>query len=181
MSRKGNKPVAVEENVEVTFSDNVLTVKGPKGELTQAVPQGGIAIERDENVINVQNISKDKDGAAFHGLYRSLLANMVEGVSKGFEVDLELFGVGYRAQMKGNDLNLSLGFSHPVEVKAPEGVSFALDGQTSIKVSGIDKQAVGQVAAEIIKIRPAKKDPYKQKGVKYKGQQLRKKAGKKVK
>ncbi|MDA1352997.1 MAG: 50S ribosomal protein L6 [bacterium] len=181
MSRKGNKPIAVEENVEVTFNENVLTVKGPKGELTQAVPQGGISVERDNGQIIVSNTSTHREGPAFHGLYRSLLANMIEGVSKGFEVNLELYGVGYRAQMKGNDLNLALGFSHPVDIKAPEGITFTLEGQTNIKISGINKQTVGHVAAEIVKVRPAKKDPYKQKGVRYKGQYLRKKAGKKVK
>jgi large subunit ribosomal protein L6 len=181
MSRKGKLLIAVENNVEVALTDNVFHVKGPKGELTQSVPQGGISISRDDGFIKVENTSSSKDGGAYHGLYRTLLANMIEGVSKGFKVELELFGVGYRVQKQGNGLQLLLGYSHPVIVEPSEGISLNIEGTTGIIVEGIDKQAVGQTAAKIIKLRAAKKDPYKGKGVKYKGQVLRKKAGKRVK
>ncbi|MBT5856404.1 50S ribosomal protein L6 [bacterium] len=180
MSRKGNKSISFSDKVEVTRSGDTVLVKGPKGELTTVVSKD-FEIKIEDNSIQVINLSKDRNVRSYHGLYQSLIANMVEGVSNGYKIELELFGVGYRVAKQGAGLNFSLGYSHPVTIDSVEGITFDLEGQTNLSISGIDKRLVGEIAANIIKLRDARKDPYKGKGIKYKGAVLRKKAGKKVK
>lgn len=180
MSRKGNKLIQIESGVEVKVDGGVVHVKGPKGELEIPI-RNDFSVEITENTIKVLNNSKRKDGPAHHGLYQSLISNMVEGVSKGFESRLELFGVGYRVQKKGSGLEFSLGYSHPVIFEPMDGITLEIDGQTNVIIKGIDKEKVGRTTDHIIKLRNAKKDPYKGKGVRQKGAILRKKAGKKVK
>ena len=175
MSRIGRMPVAVPDGTEVKIDGNRVTVKGPKGELSQEF-HPDIGIELEEGNLLVKRPSDSGPHRSLHGLSRALLANMVEGVTKGFEKNLEIHGVGYRAVAKGNDVELSLGFSHPVLVKAPEGIEFELVTPTKLRVKGIDKQKVGQVAAKIRALR--KPDPYKGKGVRYAGEYVRRKAGK---
>ena len=179
MSRLGRKPISLSSDVKVDVSESVVKVTGPKGNLSLDL-RDDFAVEVSDNQLTVLNHSKQKDASAFYGLYRSLLNNMVIGVTEGYEKKLELFGVGYRAQKKGQDIELSIGFSHPVLVKTIEGITLDIENQTTISISGIDKQAVGEVAANIIKIRDAKKDPYKNKGVRYVGAVLRKKTGKRI-
>jgi len=178
MSRIGNKVVNIPDGVSVETAGSEIVVKGPKGELRQDF-DSRIKIDVSEGGVTVQNDSRLKELKAKHGLYRALIANMIEGVSKGFEKDLELVGVGYRVQLSGNKLVLSLGYSHSIDFEAPEGVKFEVDGQTKIKVVGISKQAVGQVAANIRELRPP--EPYKGKGVKYADERITKKQGKSVK
>jgi len=175
MSRIGRMPVVVPSGVDVTISGRDVTVKGPKGILSMqvAVP---IEVKQDDGVITVTRPSDEGEIRALHGLSRSLIANMVTGVTAGYAKTLEIVGVGYRVQAKGNDLEFSLGFSHPVLVSPPEGVSFRVETPTRFVVEGIDKQRVGEVAANIRKLR--KPDPYKGKGVRYAGEQIRRKAGK---
>lgn len=180
MSRKGNKLIDIANNVEIKSEGGQVIVKGPKGELNTPI-RDDFELKQDEGKLAVINNSKHKNAKAFHGLYRSLIANMVTGVTDGYSIQLDLNGVGYRAAKQGEGLNLSLGFSHPVTIDPVPGISFDLEGQTTIFVKGIDKEKVGQVAADIIKYRDARKDPYKQKGVKYHGAILRKKVGKKIK
>ena len=175
MSRIGKQPVPVPSDVDVTVDGLAVTVKGPKGELTREMPEG-VAITVDGDEVVVTRDSDIQDHRARHGLVRSLIANMVEGVTKGYEKKLEMVGVGYRAAKKGSDLELQVGFSHPVTVEAPEGIDFDVQDQTSITVTGIDKVVVGQVAANIRKIRPP--EPYKGKGIKYVDERIRRKAGK---
>lgn len=175
MSRIGKQPVEVPEGTEVKIEGNRVTVKGPKGTLEKEFHPDMI-IEVEEGRITVKRPSDSKLHKSLHGLTRSLIANMVEGVTRGFEKNLEIHGVGYRATAKGRDLELSLGYSHPILVKAPEGIEFELVTPTKIRVKGIDKQKVGQVAAKIRGLR--KPDPYKGKGVRYAGEQIRRKAGK---
>jgi large subunit ribosomal protein L6 len=175
MSRIGKQPVPVLDGVDVSVDGLTVTVKGPKGEITRTMPEGvAIAVEGDEVVVTRD--SDIQDHRARHGLVRSLIFNMVEGVTKGYEKKLEMVGVGYRAATKGSDLELQVGFSHPVTVEAPEGIDFAVEDQTNITVTGIDKVVVGQVAANIRKIRPP--EPYKGKGIKYVDERIRRKAGK---
>ena len=175
MSRIGKLPVALPKNVTVELADSVLRVKGPKGELEQRVlPVVSLAIE--DGSVRVDRLGDEKQHRAAHGLTRTLVNNMVEGVSKGFRKSLEIQGVGYRAAKSGERLNLSLGYSHPVSYEAPKGISFAVEGNTKIHVDGIDKQLVGQVAAEIRALRPP--EPYKGKGIRYEGEFVRKKLGK---
>jgi len=176
MSKVGKKPIVVPANVSVTVGDNKITVKGPKGELA-FVFNPEIIVEFKENQIMVSPKKDISRLYAFWGLTRSIISNMVEGVVKGYEKKLELQGVGYKVAIKGKDLDLNLGFSHPVLFKAPEGVEFVVE-KNIITISGIDKKLVGQVAADIRKIR--KPEPYKGKGVRYVGEQVRRKAGKKV-
>lgn len=178
MSRIGRMPIPLPEGTEVRIEGNRVTVKGPKGELTQEFHPDMI-IEMEEGTIRVRRPSDSKLHKSLHGLTRSLLANMVEGVTKGFEKNLEVHGVGYRAVAKGPDIELPLGFSHPVLVKAPEGVEFELVTPTKIRVKGADKQKVGEIAAKIRALR--KPDPYKGKGIRYAGEQIRRKAGKALK
>ncbi|MFA5354204.1 MAG: 50S ribosomal protein L6 [Thermodesulfovibrionales bacterium] len=176
MSRIGKKPIDIPNGVNIDLSSDVIKVKGPKGELTYNFPEG-IRITVDEGKLLLARDSEEKNVRALHGLARSLVANMVGGVSEGFKRVLEIKGVGFRAQMKGNKIGLSLGFSHPVEFDLPEGVSAIVDDkQTTITLSGIDKQLLGQVAANIRKLRTP--DAYKGKGIRYAGQVLKLKAGK---
>ena len=175
MSRIGRLPVRILKGVAVEQANGTLKVKGPKGELTLDVhPDVKVVIDGDE--IRVERFSDHKDHRALHGLTRSLVANMVEGVTEGFSKTLEIVGVGYRADAKGGDLTLNLGFSHPVEYRPVEGVKLECPNQTTIVVSGIDKQKVGQTAAEIRGFRPP--EPYKGKGIRYAGEQIRRKVGK---
>lgn len=176
MSRIGRKEIILPEGVELTVSpDNVVTVKGSKGTLTQAVDKV-ITVNKNDNVITLTRDSDLGPTRAKHGLYRSLIANMVEGVSKGFVKELTINGVGYKAQMQGNKLVMNLGLSHPVEVEAVEGITIECPTITEIKVSGIDKQLVGQVAAKIKSLR--KVEPYHEYGIKYKGEYVARKVGK---
>ena len=178
MSRIGKQPIPVPAGVEVTIDGSSVTVKGPKGTLTQSFdPAMQIALE--DNVINVTRPNDERRNRSLHGLTRTLVANMVTGVSEGFRKDLEIVGVGYRAVLKGRDLDLSLGLSHPMVVTAEEGITFEVPAPNRISVSGIDKQRVGQVAAEIRKIRPP--EPYKGKGIRYAGEHVRRKVGKAAK
>lgn len=175
MSRIGRQPVPVPAGVEVTIDGSLVKVKGPKGELSQEfLPEVRISQEGAE--LKVEKTADTRDAAARYGLSRTLLSNMVVGVSEGFSKTLEIVGVGYRAALKGNDLELQLGYSHPVVVKAPEGISFELPSQTVIIVRGISKQQVGQIAADIRKWR--KPEPYKGKGIRYQGEYVRRKMGK---
>jgi large subunit ribosomal protein L6 len=175
MSRIGRAPVAIPTGVTVTIEGRDVTVTGPKGTLNMqvAVP---IEVRQDDGVITVTRPSDEGEMRALHGLSRSLIANMVTGVTAGFAKTLEIVGVGYRVQAKGKDLEFALGFSHPVLVSPPDGVSFRVETPTRFVVEGIDKQRVGEVAANIRKLR--KPDPYKGKGVRYSGEQVRRKAGK---
>ncbi|GHE43249.1 50S ribosomal protein L6 [Vulcaniibacterium thermophilum] len=175
MSRVAKKPVALPKGVEVSVQDESITVKGPKGTLTQAKP-AAITLKLDNGTALFE--TQDEALVPLTGTLRAILANMVEGVSKGFERKLELVGVGYRAAMQGKDLSLSLGFSHPVVFKAPEGITLATPTQTEIVVQGADKQRVGEVAAKIRAFRPP--EPYKGKGVKYAGENIIRKEAKKA-
>jgi len=175
MSRIGKKPISLPKGVEITVDGQTVTVKGPRGVLKQSLPPG-ISIVQEEGQVLVQRASDAKQDRAYHGLSRALLANMVTGVSSGFEKKLEMVGVGYRASMQGKKLVLSIGFSHPVEIDPPEGIEFEVPAVTKITVKGIDKQLVGNTAAVIRSIR--KPEPYKGKGIKYENEIIRRKAGK---
>jgi large subunit ribosomal protein L6 len=177
MSRIGRQPVPVPDGVEVTIEPELVKVKGPKGELEERVSREiGVAQENGEIVVTR---STDRgEHRALHGLTRSLIANMVEGVTSGFEKRLEIQGVGYRAQLQGNKLVLALGYSHPVEVNAPSGIDFEVPQPTRITVRGISKQVVGEVAANIRKQRPP--EPYKGKGIRYEGEYVQRKVGKRA-
>jgi large subunit ribosomal protein L6 len=168
-------PVVVPSGVDVTISGRDVTVKGPKGTLSLAVAEP-IEVKQDAGVITVTRPSDEGEIRALHGLSRSLIANMVTGVTAGYAKTLEIVGVGYRVQARGRDLEFALGFSHPVLISPPEGISFRVETPTRFVVEGIDKQQVGEVAANIRKLR--KPDPYKGKGVRYSGEQIRRKAGK---
>lgn len=175
MSRIGRAPVLITDKVSVDITEgNQVKVKGPKGELSRTFPRA-MRFSQEDGQIVVTRPSDAGSHRALHGLSRSLLNNMVIGVSDGFRKSLEVQGVGYRAQLQGNNLQLALGFSHPVIVEAPEGISFIVEGQ-QIHIEGIDKEQVGQVAANIRKIRPP--EPYKGKGIRYLGERVRRKAGK---
>ncbi len=175
MSRIGKMPIPVPEKVDVTIDGHTVTAKGPKGELTRTFqPLINIAREGDEIIVTAGDESREAN--ALHGLTRTLINNMVVGVSDGFSKKLELVGVGYRAALKGKDLEMQLGFSHPVLVEAPEGITFEVPSQTEIIVSGPSKEQVGQVAANIRKWR--KPEPYKGKGIRYEGEHVRRKVGK---
>ena len=179
MSRIGKQPIEIPSGVEIDVDDeSLVTVKGPRGTLTQRV-HPDMALVRDEGVLRVERPSDGGEHRSLHGLTRTLVANMVEGVTKGFEKRLTIVGVGYRAAMKGSDLEVQVGYSHPVVVRAPEGVEFETPTPTSIVVRGNDKQQVGEVAANIRKIR--KPEPYKGKGIRYENEYVRKKAGKAAK
>ncbi|MDD4801677.1 MAG: 50S ribosomal protein L6 [Syntrophomonas sp.] len=175
MSRIGKKPISLPTGVEIKIEDNIITVKGPKGTLSQAIP-ADIVIEQEENQLLVKRPSDAKKHRAMHGLTRALVANMVNGVVNGFEKKLEMVGVGYRAQMQGSKLVISIGFSHPVEIEPPQGIEFEVPAVTKITVKGIDKQLVGNTAAHIRAIR--KPEPYKGKGLRYENEVVRRKAGK---
>jgi large subunit ribosomal protein L6 len=178
VSRIGKLPIQIPSGVQLDLDGDTVTVTGPRGRLSQRVPPP-IKVEREGDVLQVKRPDDERENRALHGLTRSLLANMVEGVTNGFEKRLEIQGVGYRVQAQGNDLVFSLGYSHQVPVKAPEGISFEVATPTRFSVKGIDKQKVGQVAAEIRQLR--KPDPYKGKGIRYAGEMVRRKAGKTAK
>ncbi|WP_062076917.1 50S ribosomal protein L6 [Demequina globuliformis] len=175
MSRIGKYPVPVPGGVDVTIDGALVTVKGPKGTLTHTVA-APITVEQGEEGIAVNRPDDERVSKSLHGLTRTLIANMVEGVTNGYEKKLEIVGTGYRVALKGSELEFALGFSHPVVIAPPEGISFAVEGPTKFSVSGIDKQQVGEVAANIRKVRPP--EPYKGKGVRYAGEHVRRKAGK---
>ena len=177
MSRIGRKPIELPSGVLVALSPGRVQVNGPLGELSQIVP-ARMQIEKIEAEIVVTRPTNRGEDRALHGLTRTLVANMVEGVTKGFEKHLEIQGVGYRAQLKGTELELAVGFSHPVTIKPRAGISFEVPIPTQIVVKGIDKQAVGQTAAEIRKVRPP--EPYKGKGIRYRDEQVRRKVGKRA-
>ncbi len=176
MSRIGKKAIAVPSGVNVTLNGQDVAVKGPKGQLAWKVVEE-IEVKQEGNVISISPRGDTARHKAMWGLSRTLIANMVKGVTEGYETTLEMVGVGYRGAMKGNALELQLGFSHPVIIDPPAGITFAVPKQTEIKISGIDKQLVGEMAAKIRKIRPP--EPYKGKGVKYAGEKVRRKEGKK--
>jgi large subunit ribosomal protein L6 len=176
MSRIGKLPITVPSGVDVTIDGRTITVKGPKGTLSHTVI-APITVERgDDGAVLVKRPDDERKTKAYHGLSRTLVNNLVEGVTKGYEKKLEIVGVGYRVALKGSNLEFALGFSHPVVVPAPEGITFAVESPTKFSVSGIDKQLVGETAANIRKIR--KPEPYKGKGVRYAGENVRRKVGK---
>jgi large subunit ribosomal protein L6 len=175
MSRIGKAPITVPSGVDVTVEGQTVTVKGPKGTLAHTVDQP-ITVALDDGVLSVSRPNDERENRSLHGLSRSLLNNLVHGVSQGFERKLEIHGVGYRVQLRGSDLEFALGYSHPVKVPAPDGITFTLESPTRFSVQGIDKQLVGQVAANIRRLR--RPDPYKGKGVRYAGEQIRRKVGK---
>ena len=175
MSRVGKKPISVPEKTKLTYSDGVLTVEGQKGRLSRPIhPDVNLQIEGD--TIRVIPLKESKSNLALQGLTRSLVSNMVVGVNAGFEKVLEITGIGYRAEVKGNTLVLNLGFSHPIHFELPEGISAVVDRNNIVKLSGIDKEKLGQTAASIRRIRPP--EPYKAKGIKYADEYIRRKAGK---
>ena len=176
MSRIGKLPIPVPANVDVKIDGQSISVKGPKGTLSHTVAEP-IVVERGEDgALEVKRPDDERRSRALHGLTRSLVNNLVVGVTEGYEKKLEIHGVGYRVQLKGSDLEFSLGYSHPVKVSPPEGITFAVEAPTRFSVQGIDKQRVGEVAANIRKLR--KPDPYKGKGVRYAGEKIRRKVGK---
>src|SRR5215470_3631729 len=173
MSRIGNKPISVPSGVKIALSADKVDVQGPKGKLSVHIPNG-VSFEQKDGVLNVKRASDEH--RAVHGLARALVANAVYGVTTGFKKDMDIVGVGYRAELKGKVVNFALGKSHPVEFPVPEGIQIAVEKQTHLVVSGADKGQVGQVAANIRSLRPP--DPYKQKGIRITGERLKKKAGK---
>jgi large subunit ribosomal protein L6 len=176
MSRIGKRPIAVPSGVEVTIDGQHITVKGPKGTLEHTVAEP-ITVERAEDgSLDVKRPDDERESKAMHGLTRTLVNNLVVGVTDGYVKKLEIHGVGYRVQAKGSDLEFALGYSHPVTIPAPEGITFTVESPTRFSVSGIDKQKVGQVAAVIRKLR--RPDPYKGKGLRYEGERIRRKVGK---
>ncbi len=178
MSRIGNASITLPAGVTLTVSGREISVKGPKGELKEVL-QNGITVVVDGQTVSVKRKNDEKQTKAFHGLVRSLIANMIVGVTTGYEKKLEMVGTGYRAALSGSKLTISVGFSHPVEIEQPEGITFKVEGNTKITITGISKYLVGQVAANIRKVKPP--EPYKGKGIKYEGERIRRKAGKAVK
>ena len=177
MSRIGKQPIELPSGVNVAISPGRVQVNGPLGELSQNVP-ARMQIDQDDGTLVVKRPTERGDDRALHGLTRSLVANMVEGVTKCFEKRLELQGVGYRAALRGTDLELNVGFSHPVVIKPPQGISFEVPDATTVLVKGIDKQQVGEIAAQVRKVRPP--EPYKGKGIRYEGEYVRRKVGKRA-
>lgn len=175
MSRVGNAPITVPSDVEVRVNGPQVIVKGPQGELSRRFPER-ISIGIEDGVATVARPDESRESKALHGLSRALLANMVHGVSEGYRKELEIQGVGYRAQLKGSSLELQVGYSHNVTVDAPSGITFEVPEPTRVSVIGIDKELVGQVAADVRKVRPP--EPYKGKGIRYVGEYVRRKAGK---
>ena len=174
MSRIGKKPIPVPKGVQINLMDGRVEVKGPKGQLSQSLPPGVTMALEDGQIVT--SVGEAREQRKFHGLGRTLVANAVLGVSEGFKRELDIVGVGYRAEVKGRDVHFALGYSHPVVFPLPQGIDVAIEKQTHVTVTGIDKQLVGQVAANMRSLR--KPDPYKQKGVRYTGEVLKKKAGK---
>jgi large subunit ribosomal protein L6 len=175
MSRIGKKPVPIPKGVTVTLDGSKITVKGPKGELSRSLP-GAMLVSMKDNEVVVERPSEENEHKALHGLTRTLVANMVEGVTTGFSKQLEIIGVGYKAEQRPYGLQLSLGFSHVIEYRAPAGIKLTAPQPTQVTIEGANKEMVGQVAAEIRSYRPP--EPYKGKGIKYAGEQVRRKAGK---
>jgi large subunit ribosomal protein L6 len=178
MSRVGQAPISIPEQVGVSVIGATVTVNGPRGELQRELPKG-ITVQQEDGELRVVRAGDEREARALHGLIRSLIANMVTGVTQGYERRLEISGVGYRAVKQGNDLELAVGYSHPVRKAAPDGIEFEVPAPTRITVRGIDKELVGQTAAEIRAIR--KPEPYKGKGIRYEGEYVRRKAGKAAK
>jgi len=177
MSRIGRAPIEIPSGVNVSLSPGRVMVNGPLGELSQQIPTR-MNVEQENGTITVTRPTERGEDRALHGLTRSLIANMVEGVTKGFEKRLELQGVGYRAALQGTDLRLDVGYSHPVVMKAPQGITFEVPVPTQVIVKGVDKQQVGQIAAEVRRVRPP--EPYKGKGIRYEGEYVRRKVGKRA-
>ncbi|MBC3178971.1 50S ribosomal protein L6 [Corynebacterium lujinxingii] len=175
MSRVGNAPIAIPNNVEVKIDGQHVEVKGPKGTKDLNMPEP-ITASVEENEVVVSRPDDHRENRSLHGLTRSLINNLVIGVTEGYKINMEIFGVGYRVQQKGKDLEFALGYSHPILIEAPEGVTFSVDGNTKFAIEGTDKQQVGQIAANIRRLR--KDDPYKGKGIRYAGEQVRRKVGK---
>ncbi|MFT4086410.1 MAG: 50S ribosomal protein L6 [Gordonia sp. (in: high G+C Gram-positive bacteria)] len=175
MSRIGKNPIAIPAGVDVAIDGQNVKVKGPKGELTLTVTEPIVVAQEEGNIV-VTRPNDERKNRALHGLNRSLVNNLVEGVTKGYTTKMEIFGVGYRVAAKGKDLEFALGYSHPVPIEAPEGITFAVESPTKFSVSGIDKQLVGQISANIRRLR--RPDPYKGKGIRYEGEQIRRKVGK---
>ncbi|TVQ05989.1 MAG: 50S ribosomal protein L6 [Leptolyngbya sp. DLM2.Bin27] len=175
MSRIGKRPIPVPAKVSITIDGQDVQVKGPKGELSRTLPSGVLIVQDGDNLL-VNRKDDSRLARERHGLCRTLVANMVEGVSNGYQKRLEIQGIGYRAQLQGRNLNLSLGYSHPVVFEPPAGIDFVVENNTNVVVSGIDKELVGNIAASIRASRPP--EPYKGKGVRYAGEQVRRKAGK---
>ncbi|GAA1820302.1 50S ribosomal protein L6 [Nesterenkonia flava] len=175
MSRIGRLPITVPAGVDVSIDGREIRVKGSKGELSRTIAEG-ITVELEDGTLTVSRPNDEREYRSLHGLTRSLINNMIIGVTEGYTKKLEIVGTGYRVQAKGSDLEFALGYSHPISVKAPAGITFQVEGNNKLAVSGIDKQQVGEVAANIRKLR--KPDPYKGKGVRYEGEQIRRKAGK---
>ena len=175
MSRIGRRPIALPAKVEIQIDGQHIAVKGPKGQLSRSLPPL-ITVQQNAQMLTVSRLNDSRPARQLHGLCRTLVANMVDGVSRGFERRLELVGVGYRASTQGNKLILNVGYSHPVEIPFPPGIQIAVEGNNVIVVSGIDKELVGNTAARIRAVRPP--EPYKGKGIRYVGEQVRRKAGK---
>jgi large subunit ribosomal protein L6 len=175
MSRIGKLPVKVPDKVTVTLKENNIVIKGPKGELSRVIPSS-IQIQQEENLLKVLPNKEYNNAEQLYGTYRSLVHNMIKGVTQGFQRKLELQGVGYRSQLDGKNLILNVGFSHQVKIIAPEGIKLSVDGNTNVIVDGLDKELVGQTAANIRLVRPP--EPYKGKGIRYQGEYVRKKVGK---
>jgi len=176
MSRIGRLPVPVPSGVDVTIDGQSVAVKGPKGQLSLTVPAPIAVAQGEDNTIAVSRPNDERESRSRHGLTRTLINNMIIGVTEGYTKKLEIHGTGYRVTAKGSDLEFALGYSHPILIKAPEGISFAVENPTHFSVSGIDKQQVGEVSANIRKLR--RPDPYKAKGVRYEGEHIRRKVGK---
>ena len=176
MSRIGKQPVPVPNGVDVTIDGQNISVKGPKGALALAVAEPITVARNDDGAIIVARPDDERQSRSLHGLSRTLVANLITGVTEGYTTKMEIFGVGYRVQAKGANLEFALGFSHPVIIEPPEGITFAVESPTKFSVSGIDKQKVGQISAVIRRLR--RPDPYKGKGVRYEGEQIRRKVGK---
>ncbi len=177
MSRIGKQPITVPESVTVSVEPGVVRVNGPRGELSERVSRD-MSVEQEDGQLLVRRPTDRGEHRALHGLTRSLIANMVQGVTEGYERRLEIQGVGYRAQLRGSDVELAVGYSHPVQIRAPDGIEFEVPAPTQIVVRGISKQAVGEVAARVRKVRPP--EPYKGKGIRYAGEQVQRKVGKRA-
>jgi large subunit ribosomal protein L6 len=176
MSRIGRLPITIPSGVDVAIDGGTVTVKGPKGQLQHAVAQPITVDQAEDGTVQVSRPNDERESRALHGLTRSLIANMVEGVTNGYTKKLEIHGTGYRVVAKGSDLEFALGYSHSITIKAPEGITFSVENPTRFSITGIDKQQVGEIAANIRKLR--KPDPYKGKGVRYEGEHIRRKVGK---
>ncbi|WP_343571706.1 50S ribosomal protein L6 [Mycobacterium sp.] len=176
MSRIGKQPIQIPSGVEVSIDGQQVSVKGPKGTLDLKVSEPITLARNDDGAIVVTRPDDDRRNRSLHGLSRTLVSNLVTGVTQGYTIKMEIYGVGYRVQAKGSDLEFALGYSHPVLITAPDGVTFAVETPTKFSISGIDKQKVGQIAANVRRLR--KNDPYKGKGIRYEGEQIRRKVGK---